>query len=76
MARPGQKAVTTLRKKIPAPNLSFLKEATHSKQQGFFDSSPTSGIDVEVVTRVMLTNVKDSDAGMLNTALVASSTLI
>lgn len=55
MARPGQEAVTTLKEKFPAPNLSFLKEAMHSKQQGSpFDSSLTSGIAIEVVTRVML----------------------
>ena len=68
--------MTTLKEKFPAPNLSFLTEAMHSKQQGFFDSSPTSDIDVEAVTRVMSTTVKDSDAGMLNTALVASPALI
>lgn len=69
--------MTTLKEIFPAPNLSFLKEAMHSKQQGFpSDSSPTSRMVVEVVTRVILTSVKDSDAGMLNTALVASSTLI
>lgn len=77
MARPGQEAVTTLKEKLPAPNLPFLKEAIYSKQHGFpFDSSPTSGIVVGVVTGVMLTSVKDSDAGMLNTDLVASTTLI
>lgn len=69
MARPGQEAVTTLKGKLPGPNLSCLKEGMHSKQQGFplipapHQHSCGSG-DRSYVS------VKDSDAGMLNTGLV------